>query len=268
MANVLDKIIEDKKESLKLIKKTNSLDSLENTIKSLNNVLNFKDTISNNKGVSLITEIKKASPSAGELVKDFNHLNIAKMYVDNGATCLSVLTEEKYFLGKLDYIRDIKDKFKIPILAKDFFVDPYQIALSKSYGSDCVLIIIAALDTKLADEIYAEAIRHKLSVIVEVHDNKEAEYALKYENALIGINNRNLKTLEISITNTISIFEILKDHKGPIISESGIKNETDAKYIYEKTGIKNFLIGESLLKSDNPAGLLKKFSQIIQLNKG
>ena len=109
MANILDKIIEDKKESLKNIKKNNSLDSLENTIKSLNNFLSFKDAISNNKGVSLITEIKKASPSAGELVKDFNHLNIAKMYVDNGATCLSVLTEEKYFLGKLDYIRDIKD---------------------------------------------------------------------------------------------------------------------------------------------------------------
>ena len=264
MTNILDKIIEDKKESLKIIKKTNSLDSLENTIKSLNNLLNFKDVISNNKGVSLITEIKKASPSAGELVKDFNHLNIAKMFVDNGATCLSVLTEEKYFLGKLDYIRDIKNKFKIPVLAKDFFIDPYQIALSKSYGSDCILIIVAALDTKLADEIYAEAIRHKLSVIVEVHDNKEAENALKYENALIGINNRNLKTLDISINNTISIFETLKEHKGPIISESGIKNDADAKYIYEKTGIKNFLIGESLLKSDNPAELLKKFTQIIQ----
>ncbi len=264
MTNILDKIIEDKKESLKIIKKTNSLDSLENTIKSLNNLLNFKDVISNNKGVSLITEIKKASPSAGELVKDFNHLNIAKMYVDNGATCLSVLTEEKYFLGKLDYIRDIKNNFKIPVLAKDFFIDPYQITLAKSYGSDCILIIIAALDAKLADEIYAEAIRHKLSVIVEVHDNKEAENALKYENALIGINNRNLKTLDISINNTISIFETLKEHKNPIISESGIKNETDAKYIYEKTGIKNFLIGESLLKSDNPAELLKKFTQIVQ----
>tara|TARA_B100000886_G_scaffold40127_1_gene24818 strand:- start:59 stop:853 length:795 start_codon:yes stop_codon:yes gene_type:complete len=264
MANVLDKIIEDKKESLKLIKKTNSLDSIENTIKSFNNFLNFKKVLANNKGISLITEIKKASPSAGELVKDFNHLKIAKMYVDNGATCLSVLTEEKHFLGNLDYIRDIKNKFKIPVLAKDFFIDPYQIALSKSYGSDCILIIIAALDTKLADEIYAEAIRHKLSVIVEVHDNKEAENALKYENALIGINNRNLKTLDISINNSISIFESLKEHKGPIISESGIKNETDAKYIYEKTGIKNFLIGESLLKSDNPAELLKKITQINQ----
>ena len=264
MANILDKIIEDKEESLKNIKKKNSLDAIENTIKSLNSFLNFKEAITKNKGISLITEIKKASPSAGELVKDFNHLNIAKMYIDNGATCLSVLTEEKYFLGKLDYIKDIKNKFKIPILAKDFFIDPYQIALSKSYGSDCVLIIIAALDNKLADEIYSEAMRHKLSVIVEVHDDKEAENALKYEDALIGINNRNLKTLDISINNTISIFETLKEHKGPIISESGIKNETDAKYIYDKTGIKNFLIGESLLKSDNPAGLLKKFIQIIQ----
>ena len=264
MANVLDKIIEDKKEFLKGIKKKNSLDSLENTIKSLNNFLNFKEVIENNKRISLITEIKKASPSAGELVKDFNHLDIAKMYFNNGASCLSVLTEEKHFLGKLDYIRDIKNKFKIPILAKDFFIDPYQIALAKSYGSDCILIIIAALEAKLADEIYAEAIRHKLSIIVEVHDNKEAENALKYENALIGINNRNLKTLDISINNTISIFETLKEHQGPIISESGIKNETDAKYIYDKTGIKNFLIGESLLKSDNPAKLLKKFTQIVQ----
>ena len=264
MTNVLDKIIQDKKESLKILKKDNTLDALEAKIKNFNNFLDFKETISKNKNVSLITEIKKASPSAGVLVKDFNHLNIAKMYIENGATCLSVLTEEKHFLGKLDYIKDIKNKFKIPVLAKDFFIDPYQIALSKSYGCDCVLLIIAALDDKQADEIYAEALKHKLSVIVEVHDHKEAEIALKYENALIGINNRNLKTLDISINNTISIFEILKNHKGPLISESGIKDENDAKYIYEKTGIKNFLIGESLLKSDNPEALMKKFTQIIQ----
>jgi len=264
MTNVLDKIIQDKKESLKILKKDNTLNALEAKIKNFNNFLDFKETIVKNKNVSLIAEIKKASPSAGVLVKNFNHLNIAKMYIENGATCLSVLTEEKHFLGKLDYIKDIKNEFKIPILAKDFFIDPYQIALSKSYGCDCVLLIIAALDDKQADEIYAEALKHKLSVIVEVHDHKEAEIALKYENALIGINNRNLKTLDISINNTISIFEILKNHKGPLISESGIKDENDAKYIYEKTGIKNFLIGESLLKSDNPEALMKKFTQIIQ----
>ena len=264
MKNVLDKIIQDKKESLKILKKDNTLDALEAKIKNFNNFLDFKETIVKNKNVSLIAEIKKASPSAGVLVKNFNHLNIAKMYIENGATCLSVLTEEKHFLGKLDYIKDIKNEIKIPILAKDFFIDPYQIALSKSYGCDCVLLIIAALDDKQADEIYAEALKHKLSVIVEVHDHKEAEIALKYENALIGINNRNLKTLDISINNTISIFEILKNHKGPLISESGIKDENDAKYIYEKTGIKNFLIGESLLKSGNPEALMKKFTQIIQ----
>ena len=264
MTNVLDKIIQDKKDYLEILKKDNTLNALEAKIKTFNNFLDFKETIAKNKDVSLIAEIKKASPSAGVLVKDFNHLNIAKMYIENGATCLSVLTEEKHFLGKLDYIKDIKNEFKIPILAKDFFIDPYQIALSKSYGCDCVLLIIAALDDKQADEIYAEALKHKLSVIVEVHDHKEAEIALKYENALIGINNRNLKTLDISINNTISIFEILKNHKGPLISESGIKDENDAKYIYEKTGIKNFLIGESLLKSGNPEALMKKFTQIIQ----
>ena len=263
MTNILEKIIEEKKQSLALTKKEKSLDSLEKNIKS-QNFFNFKDAIKKNKGVSLISEIKKASPSAGVLVNNFNHLDIAEMYINNGATCLSVLTEEKYFLGKLQYIQDIKKNFKIPILAKDFFIDPYQIALSKSYGSDCILIIITALNGSQADEIYSEAIKHNLSVIVEVHDQKEAEIALKYDQALIGINNRNLKTLEISLNNTISIFEAIKTHKNPIIAESGITNENDAKYIYDKTGIKNFLIGESLLKSDKPDELMKKLIQIIQ----
>ena len=263
MKNILEKIVNDKKQSLKLIKKDKSLDVLEKNIK--NQIFyNFKKAIQKNKGISLISEVKKASPSAGILVDNFNHLEVAKMYVENGATCLSVLTEEKYFLGKFEYIQDIKKKFKIPILAKDFFIDPYQIPLAKSFGSDCILIIIAALNGSQADEIYSEALKHSLSVIVEVHDHKEAEMALKYDQALIGINNRNLKTLDVSINNTISIFEVVKAHKGPLLSESGIKDEKDAKYIYKKTGIKNFLIGESLLRSDNPAELMKKLIQITQ----
>ncbi len=264
MTNILEKIIEEKKDTLSLFKKEKSLDSLEKKIKDLNFFYNFKDVIQKNKGVSLISEIKKASPSAGILINNFNHVEIAKMYVNNGAKCLSVLTEEKNFLGKLDHMLDIKKKFKVPILAKDFFIDPYQVALSKSFGCDCILIIISALNGSQADEIYSEALKHNLSVIVEVHDQKEAEIALKYKNALIGINNRNLKTLEVSINNTVSIFEVVKTHEGPLISESGIKNENDAKYIFEKTGIKNFLIGESLLKSDQPEVLMKKLMQITQ----
>tara|TARA_B100001029_G_C15049513_1_gene449648 strand:- start:785 stop:1579 length:795 start_codon:yes stop_codon:yes gene_type:complete len=264
MTNILEKIIKDKKESLIKFKNNNSTDSLEKKIKDLKFFKDFKKAIQINKGISLISEIKKASPSGGVLVKNFNHLDIAKIYVENGSTCLSVLTEEKYFLGKLDHIQDIKNKFNIPVLAKDFFIDPYQVALSKSYGCDCILIIIAALNGNQADEIYSEAIKNNLSVIVEVHDQKEAELALKYKEALIGINNRNLKTLDVSINNTVSIFEILKKHKGPLISESGIKNEDDAKYIFDKTGIKNFLIGESLLKSDNPIDLMQRMIRIIQ----
>ena len=263
MTNVLEKIINDKKDSLSLIKKRKTLESLNRNIQELK-FYDFKEAIKNNSGVSLISEIKKASPSAGVLVNDFNHLEIAKMYIDNGATCLSVLTEEKYFLGKLEYIQDIKKTLKIPILAKDFFIDPYQVMLSKSYGCDCILIIMAAVSEKQADEIYSEALKNNLSVIIEVHDQKEAEKALKYERALIGINNRNLKTLEVSINNTLSIFEVVKSHKEPLISESGIQNEDDAKFIYNKTGIKNFLIGESLLKSDNPSDLMKRLIQITQ----
>ena len=263
MINVLEKIISDKKESLSLIKKRKTLESLNRNIKELK-FYDFKKAIKNNTGVSLISEIKKASPSAGVLVDDFNHIEIAKMYIDSGATCLSVLTEEKYFLGKLEYMQDIKKTLKIPILAKDFFIDPYQVMLSKSYGCDCILIILAAVSEKQADEIYSEALKHNLSVIIEVHDKKEAEKALKYERALIGINNRNLKTLEVSINNTLSIFEVVKSHKEPLISESGIQNEDDAKFIINKTGIKNFLIGESLLKSDNPSDLMKRLIQITQ----
>ena len=262
MTNILEKIIEDKKESLKIIKKNNSLNSLEDRIKTINTFLNFKDTISNNKGISLISEIKKASPSAGILVKNFNHLDIAKIYVDNGATCLSVLTEEQNFFGKLDYIKDIKNKFKIPVLAKDFFIDPYQVALSKSYGCDCILIILSALSVKQADEIYNEALKNKLSIIVEVHDEKEAESALKYDGAIIGINNRNLKTLNISLENSVKIKKKLISHKGPLVSESGIKNKKDAQYIYDNTGIKNFLIGESLLASGEPSTLIKEILSI------
>ena len=263
MTNVLEKIISDKKDSLNLIKKRKTLESLIRNIKELK-FYDFKEAIKNNSGVSLISEIKKASPSAGVLVNDFNHIEIAKMYINSGTTCLSVLTEEKYFLGKLEYMQDIKKTLKIPILAKDFFIDPYQVMLSKSYGCDCILIILAAVSEKQADEIYSEALKNNLSVIIEVHDQIEAEKALKYERALIGINNRNLKTLEVSINNTLSIFEVVKSHKEPLISESGIQNEDDAKFIISNTGIKNFLIGESLLRSDNPIDLMKRLIQITQ----
>ena len=265
MKNVLEKIIEQKKEDLKTIKKKNSLTTIENKIKYIDNFLDFKKAIVYNqelKKVSLIAEIKKASPSAGIIVKNFDHLKIANLYSNNSVTCLSILTEEKFFLGNLNYISDIKRKIKLPILAKDFFIDPYQVSYSKSFGCDCILIILSALSEKQADEIYDEALKNKLSVIVEVHDENEAERALKYSEAIIGINNRNLKTLNISLDNSVRIKKKLTSHQGPLISESGIKDQNDAQYIYDNTGIKNFLIGESLLAKGEPSKLIKEILSI------
>mgnify|MGYP006113026887 CR=1 FL=1 len=265
MKNILEKIIEQKKEDIEIIKKKNSLNTIENKIKSINNFLDFKKAIIDNqklKKVSLIAEIKKASPSAGIIVKDFDHLKIANLYSDNNATCLSVLTEEKFFSGNLNYITDIKKKIKLPILAKDFFIDPYQVSYSKSFGCDCILIILSALSEKQADEIYDESLKNMLSVIIEVHDESEAERALKYNEAIIGINNRNLKTLNVSLDNSVRIKKKLTSHQGPLISESGIKNKNDAQFIYDNTGIKNFLIGESLLVNDQPSKLIKDILSI------
>ena len=265
MRNILEKIIIQKKIDLEDIKKKNSLSSIDQKIKSTHNYLDFKKTLieyGKKNHVSLIAEIKKASPSAGVIVKDFDHIKIADMYVNNGAACLSVLTEEKFFLGNLNYINEIKKKIKIPILAKDFFVDPYQVSYSKSFGCDCILIILSALSKKQSDEIYDESLKNKLSVIVEVHDEREAEYALKYEEAIIGINNRDLKSLEISLENSVNMQKKLISHKGPLVSESGIKNKIDAQYIYDKTGIKNFLIGESLLANSETDKLIKEILSI------
>jgi indole-3-glycerol phosphate synthase len=265
MENILEKIIKQKKEDLKAVKEKISLPEIENKIKSIDNFLDFKKVIVNNheqKKVSLIAEIKKASPSAGVIIKDFDHIEIASLYSKNNAICLSVLTEEKFFLGSLNYITEIKKKIKLPVLAKDFFIDPFQVSYSKSFGCDCILIILSALSVKQADEIYTEALRNKLSVIVEVHDEREAEMALKYSEAIIGINNRDLKTLNVSLDNSVRIQKKLTSHSGPLISESGIKNQKDAQYIYDNTGIKNFLIGESLLANGEPGKLIREILSI------
>ena len=143
----------------------------------------------------------------------------------------------------------IKQKVKLPILCKDFFIDKFQVPLAKSYGADAILIILAGVSDILANELYEEALNLKMSVIVEVHTVEEAKNSLKFKEALIGINNRNLKTLKTHIHTTYDIHDVLINHKGPLISESGIKSKEELLDITKKTSIKTFLIGESLLKN-------------------
>ena len=265
MENVLKKIINKKKERIKIYKRDWPQSKISENIKGINNFINFKDKIikqNSGKKISIIAEIKKASPSAGKIIKNFNPLDIAKIYIENGATSLSVLTEENFFLGKLGDIKNIKNSFNIPILCKDFFIDTYQVALAKSFGADCILIILSAVDKILAKDLYQAAIDLNISTLVEVHSESEAEIALAFENSIIGINNRNLKTLDVSLNQTVKLSKILNSHNNPLISESGINSPKDIKFIIENARIYNFLIGESLLKSSDIGLKLKEFAQI------
>ena len=250
--NILNNIISKKIERVDTLKKSISLDSLNEIIDKNNTFIDFKEKIQNNiiqDKISIIAEIKKASPSAGVIIEDYNPVEIAKIYNDNNVTCLSVLTEEDFFLGNLIHISKIKQKFNLPILCKDFFIDKFQIPLAKSYGADAILIILAGVSDDLANELYEEALRLNMSVIVEVHTVEEAEKALNFKEALIGINNRNLKTLKTDINTTYDIHNVLLNHQGPLISESGIKTKDELLDLNNKTSIKTFLIGESLLKN-------------------
>ena len=250
--NILEKIIIKKNIQINNLNKTTTIESLKEKIDKNKTFINFKDKILNNinnNKISIIAEIKKASPSAGIIIKDYDPVNIAQIYNNNNATCLSVLTEEDFFLGDLIHVSKIKEKIKLPILCKDFFIDKFQVSLAKCYGADAILIILAGVKDKLANELYEEALRLNMTVIVEVHTVAEAEKALKYKEALIGINNRNLKTLKTDINTTYDICNVLINHHAPLISESGIKTKEELLELNQKTKIKTFLIGESLLKN-------------------
>ena len=267
MSNVLEKIINQKKIDLLVIKKKYTNNLISELIKQNKSYINFKnkivDNIKQNK-ISVIAEIKKASPSAGLIIKQYNPVTIAKNYILNGATCLSILTEEKFFLGNLQHIIDVKNNFKIPILCKDFFIDSYQVSLAKSFGADAILIILSGIDSSLAKDLYQAANELNITSIIEVHTSDEAEKALEFDKAIIGINNRNLKDLKTDIKTTLQLYKILSTHSCPIVSESGFKSEKDVKEIIDQTGIINFLIGESLLKNIEGTSLLKKIVQINQ----
>ena len=250
--NTLNKIINKKEQKINKLKKTISIESLNEKIRENKTFLNFKEKIDNNiinNKISLIAEIKKASPSAGIIIENYNPVDIAKKYYENKATCLSVLTEEDFFQGNLIHLHKIKKNINLPILCKDFFIDPFQINLAKSYGADAILIILAGVTEKMANRLYEYALKLDMSVLVEVHTKDEAKISIKFKDALIGINNRNLKTLKTDINTTFDIHDVLVNHKGPLISESGIKTKEEVLEITKKTNIKTFLIGESLLKN-------------------
>ena len=205
--------------------------------------------------VVIIAEVKKASPSKGIIRADFDPIAIAKTYQNNGATCLSVLTDEKYFMGKNEYLSQIRQNVNLPILRKDFIIDAYQIWEAKLIGADCILLIMAMIDEDLAIELEQIAIQSGLAVLIEIHNEEDLQKALKLKSRLIGINNRNLKTFVTSLETSKSLAPKIPTDK-IIICESGISCREDILEM-QKIGINCFLIGESLMRQDDIGQALK-----------
>ena len=246
--SILQKIVENTRDNLK-VKKTNlSLEEIKSSLAELSlPKSNFKSSISN-KNEAIIAEIKKASPSAGVISKDFNPVSKAKDYEAFGASALSILTEEDFFLGSIEYLKAIKKITNLPILRKDFIIDKYQIYESKLIGADCILLIVSILSDQQIEEFVEIAKKLELDYLIEVHDENELKRAELYEDALIGVNNRNLKTFEVDLDNSVRLRNLFIKNN-IFIAESGIKSKKDVDYL-KSNNIKVFLIGESLMKGN------------------
>ncbi|MEO1957556.1 MAG: indole-3-glycerol phosphate synthase TrpC, partial [Methylophilaceae bacterium] len=204
----------------------------------------------------VIAEIKKASPSKGVIREDFNPAEIAKSYEQAGAACLSVLTDEKYFQGSAAYLKQARDACKLPVLRKDFMVDPYQVVEARAMGADCILLIAAALELKQMQLL--EDVSHELgmAVLVEVHNQEELDLALELATPLVGINNRNLRTFDVTLQTTIDLLKKLPDDRF-VITESGIFTPEDVALMREHN-VNGFLVGEAFMRQPDPGAEFKK----------
>jgi indole-3-glycerol phosphate synthase len=205
--------------------------------------------------ISFICEVKKASPSKSVIAESFDYLSIAKEYEEAGADCISVLTEPEFFLGCDNYLKEIADRVSIPVLRKDFTIDPYQIYQAKVLGADAVLLICALLDTKTIREYIAICDSLSLSALVEAHDETEVQFALQAGARVIGVNNRNLKTFEVDIQNSLRLRSLVPSDI-PFVAESGIQTPQDIESL-RKANVNAVLIGETLMRASDKKGMLE-----------
>ncbi len=245
---ILDEIVEDKQRVVEQDKDEESLVELKDKIETVGPTRDFRGALARGE-ISLIAEIKKASPSKGVIREDFNPLGIAKQYQQAGANSISVLTDENFFQGSLNYITEVRTEVKLPLLRKDFIIDAYQIYQARAYGADAILLIAAILTEEELANYLALAEELDLDALVEVHNRKELKLALGVDADIIGINNRDLKVFEVDLATTLGLKKLVPDDK-IVVSESGIKNRADIELLAEH-GIDAVLVGEALMKSDD-----------------
>jgi len=254
MSNKLAEIIQNKREEIKRIEP--HAEDLRKIALKRNDFRSFRDALNQPGYMTLIAEVKKASPSAGVISKDFDPVKQATSYELAGADALSILTDEKYFQGSLSYLEQVRRRVQLPILRKDFIVEPVQIYESVIHGADAILLIVAALEQDKLRELYDLAKTFQLDVLVEVHDMEEMDRAVDLGADIIGINNRNLKTFEVTLKATEDLApEIPNDCLA--VSESGIKTREDVVFCRDQ-GINTLLIGETLMRSGDISQTVKE----------
>ena len=257
-SDILKRIVDRKKEVVVARKKKISEHQLKEQLTMCLPARGFVNAIQKKhteKNPAVIAEIKKASPSKGIIAKEFNPVFIANAYAENGAACLSVLTEEDFFLGSDEYLIAARNACALPVLRKDFVVDAYQILESRVMGADCVLLIVSALSFDQLKTYYYLALESGLDVLIEVHNKEELLLALQLNPSLIGINNRNLKTFEVTLNTTFDLLSLIPKET-VVVSESGILQKEDVIALQEKD-VHTFLVGEAFMKTTHPGQALK-----------
>ncbi|MFA5063385.1 MAG: indole-3-glycerol phosphate synthase TrpC [Candidatus Omnitrophota bacterium] len=255
--DILKEIIAKKKERLILAKQQFPEEELRAKVQGIAPARKFIEAINKPRQISLIAEIKKASPSEGVIRQDFSYMDIARAYQDAGAQAVSVLTEEDYFQGSLAYINEIKNIVELPVLRKDFIIDPYQIYESRFYGADAILLIAGLLTQNEITEFAALASELSMDVLVEVHDEKELKKVLKLKGIpLIGINNRNLHTLEVDLKTTERLYTLIPRDR-TVVVESGLRTYQDILFL-KILGVNAVLVGTVFMRAENIAGKVEE----------
>jgi indole-3-glycerol phosphate synthase len=257
MSDILEKIVAAKREEIAAAQKRKSLAAMREDAESRVLTRDFAGALRAKIAAgraAVIAEVKKASPSKGVLRADFIPADIAQSYAEHGAACLSVLTDRQFFQGEPDYLKQARASCDLPVLRKDFMVDPYQVYESRAMGADCILLIAACLSDAQMTELEAIARGLDMAVLVEVHDGPELQRALRLKTPLVGVNNRNLRTFEVSLDTTLAM---LKDIPADrlLVTESGIQTAADVRRMRE-AGVHAFLVGEAFMRAEDPGAAL------------
>jgi len=255
--DILRKIVDHKRREIEEKKRKFNLSVLREEAERLKTPYDFKGALSG-KGVNIIAEVKKASPSKGVIREDFDPVKIAKAYERGGARAISVLTDEKFFQGSPFYLRQVAESVNLPVLRKDFIIDEFQIYGAKALGASSYLLIVAILSDSQLREFIALGRELGMEPLVETHTEEEVERALKAGAEIIGVNNRDLKTFTVSLSTTLNLLPLIKSEGKLAVSESGIKGREEILRLRE-AGVDAFLVGETLMRSSNPEQLLKEW---------